>query len=83
MRNYFSVGIAPPCSFCKSSDETSLHSRYECNSLKLYDVVILSLLMPGTAIFGMMEQLILNKNRLLKNHILFIFKLYVHNFHEK
>ena len=65
---------------------------YQCNSIKFlcneliilfHDLLILSLLLPHTVIFGITDNFPLTKNRLLKNHILLVFKVCIYNSCEK
>ena len=85
-------GIKPPtlCSFCNLYDETLYHIFYGCDRVKCLwsDLVqcfqnnlILPTLTPQAAIFGFLDSAnndsIFENNKVLSNHILLIFKLYV------
>ena len=84
------------CSFCNLCDKTRLHIFYECDSIKclwsdlvhyFQNSLVLPILTPQTAIFGFLDSTNsdynLKKNKLLINHILPIFKLYVYRSREK
>ena len=79
-------------SFCVLTDETSLHLFYECKSIKLlwnsyawhfYDVLVLPLLTSQTALVGISNEFAIDKNKLLKNHILLVFKLHSYSSQKK
>ena len=89
---YCGITNNPFRSFCESTDETPLHSFYEATQSNRYgtscacffhDALILPLLTPQTAIFGITDKFTLAKNRLLKNHILLIVRPYIYNSREK
>ena len=78
---------SPLCSFCKHENETTLHIFYSCNStrrlrsqIKLFleANLILSYLLPQTAIFGFLDEPD-NQNFVLLNYLLLLFKLNVYN----
>ena len=84
-----SIVNSPLCSFC---GEALLNLFYECKLIEslwnqlcifFHEVFIFPLLTPQTAIFGATDKLTLDENRLLKNHIPLIFKLYIYISHEK
>ena len=87
---FFGVKLSPLCFFCNLCDETPLHIFYEYDSIKYFwsDLVqyfqnsfVLPILTPQTAIFGFLHSTNSDynskKNKLLINHILLIFKLYM------
>ena len=84
------------CSFCNLCDKTRLHIFYECDSIKclwsdlvqyFQNSLVLSTLTPQAAIFGFLystnSDYNFKNNKLLINHILPIFKLYVYRSREK
>ena len=84
------------CSFCNLCDKTRLHIFYECDSIKclwsdlvhyFQNSLVLSTLTPQAAIFGFLDSTNsdynFKNNKLLINHILPIFKLYVYRSREK
>ena len=92
----FGIKSSPLCSFCNLCDETPLHIFYECDSIKclwsdlvhyFQNSLVLPILTPQTAIFGFLDSTNsdynFKKNKLLINHILLIFKLYVYRSREK
>ena len=92
----FGIESSPLCSFCNLCNKTPLHMFYECDSIKCLwsDLVqffknslVLPTLTPQTAIFGFFDstksEYNFKKNKLLINHILLIFKLYVYRSREK
>ena len=92
----FGIKSSPLCSFFNLCHEIPLHIFYECDSIKCFrsDLVryfqnslVLSILTPQTAIFGFRDpknnDYNFKKNKLLINHILLIFKLYVYRSREK
>ena len=85
----FKKVISPLCSFCKSEDETPLHLFFECTltqnlwkqlSSFCRQRLNIPTLTPQSAIFGFYEPQ--NKNEILINHLLLIFKLYLYNARE-
>ena len=92
----FGIKSSPLCSFCNLCDETPLHIIYECDCIKclwsnllqyFQNSLVLLTLTPQTAIFGFPDSTNsdynFKKNRLLINHILLIFELYVYRSKEK
>ena len=92
----FGIKSSPLCSFCNLCDETPLHIFYECDSIKclwsdlvqyFQNSLVLSTLTPQAAIFGFLystnSDYNFKNNKLLINHILPIFKLYVYRSREK
>ena len=92
----FGIKSSPLCSFCNLCDKTPLHIFYECDSIKclwsdlvhyFQNSLVLPILTPQTAIFGFLDSTNsdynFKKNKLLINHILLIFKLYVYRSREK
>ena len=90
------IKLSPLCSFSNLCDETPLHMFYECDSIKclwsdlvhfFQNSLVLPILTPQTAIFGLLDSTNsdynLETNKLLINHILLIFKLYVYRSREK
>ena len=84
------------CSFCNLYDETPFHIFYECDRVKFLwselvqcfqNTLILPTLTPQTAILGILDSVSNNSffenNKILINHILLIFKLYVYKSREK
>ena len=76
----FGIKWSPLCSFCNLRDKT----LYECDHIKslwsdlvqyFQNSLVLPTLTPQTSIFGFLD---FKKNKLLINHILLIFKLYVY-----
>ena len=61
------------------------NNKFDTRKLETYDhdVLILPLLTPQIAIVQITNKFTLNKNRLLKNHILLNFKLYVYSLRKK
>ena len=90
----FGIKSSPLCSFCDLCDETSLHIFYERDSIKclwsdlvhykIQNSFVLPILTPQTAIFSFLDSknshFNFHKNKLLINHTLLIFKLYVFRF---
>ena len=87
----FGIKSSPLCSFCNLCDEEPLHIFYECNSIKclwsnlvhyFQNSLVLPILTPQTAIIAFFDSTNsdynFKKNKLLINHILLIFKLYVY-----
>ena len=87
----FGIKPAPLCSFCNLCDETIFHIFYECDRIKclwsdlvqyFQNSLVLPTLTPQTAIFRLLNSTNsdhnFKKNKLLINHILLIFKLYVY-----
>ena len=92
----FGIKLSPLCSFCNLCDETPLHIFYECDSIKclwsdlvhyFQNSLLLRILTPQTAIFGFLDSANsaynFKKNKLLINHFLLIFKLFVSRSREK
>ena len=92
----FRIKPSPLCSFCNLYDETPFHTFYECDRFKCLwpDLVqyfqnnlISPTLITQTAIFVLLDSAkndsIFENNKVLGNHILLIFKLYVYKFREK
>ena len=92
----FGIKPSPLCSFCNLYDEIPYHIFYECDRVKCLwsDLVqcfqnnlILPTLSPQTAIFGFLDSVnndsIFENNKVLNNHILLIFKLYVYKSRKK
>ena len=92
----FGIKWSPLCSFCNLCDKTPLHIFYECDSIKclwsdlihyFQNSLVLSIVTPQTPIFGFLDSTnsdcSFKKNKLLINHILLIFKLYVYRSREK
>ena len=92
----FGIKSSPLCSFCNLYDETPFHIFYECDCVKLLwselvqcfqNTLILPTLTPQTAILGILDSVSNNSffenNKILINHILLIFKLYVYKCREK
>ena len=90
------IKSSPLCSFCNLCNETPLHIFYEWDSIKclwsdlvhyLQNTLVLPILTPQTAIFGFLDctnsDYNFKKNKLLINHILLIFKLYLYRSREK
>ena len=84
------------CSFCNLYDETPFHIFYECDRDKclwsdlvqcFQNTLILPTLAPQTAILEILISVSNNSffenNKILINHILLIFKLYVYKSREK
>ena len=89
----FGIKSSPLCSFCNLCDETPLYIFCECDCIKFLwsDLVqyfqnslVLPTLTPQAAIFGFLDftnsEYIFKKNKLLINHILLKFELYVYTF---
>ena len=92
----FGIKSSSLCSFCKLCDKTLLYIFYEHDSIKclwsdlvhyFQNSLVLPILTPQTAIFGFLDSTNsdynFKKNKLLINHILLIFKLYVYRSREK
>ena len=92
----FGIKPSPLCSFCNLYDETPFHIFYECDRVKFLwselvqcfqNTLILPTLTPQTAILGILDSVSNNSffenNKILINHILLIFKLYVYKSREK
>ena len=92
----FGIKLSPLCSFCNLCYETPLHIFFECDSIKcswsdlvhyFQNSLVLPILTPQPAIFGFLDSINsdynFKKNKLLINHILLIFKLYVYRSREK
>ena len=92
----FGIKSSPLCSFCNLYDKTPFHIFYECDRVKLLlselvqcfqNTLILPTLTPQTAILGILDSVSNNSffenNKILINHILLIFKLYVYKSREK
>ena len=91
----FGIKSSPLCSFCNLYDETPFHIFYECDRVKFLwsdlvqcfqNTLILPTLTPQTAILGILDSASNNsffENKILINHILLIFKLYVYKSREK
>ena len=86
MLNRFGISNTSLCSFCNIEDETPLHLFYGC--LKTQDLwkelqdylkqdIVLPHLIPQSAIFGFLD--IQQKEYILINHLLIIFKFYVYS----
>ena len=85
----FGLKETSQCSFCKLKDETVIHLFVECsivnnlwNKLRLYfsDCIDIPALMPQSAIFGYIDT---ERDTLLINHLLLIFKCYIYKSREK
>ena len=83
---------SPLCSFCNLCGETPLHIFYECDSIQclwshlvhyFQNSLVLPILTSQTAIFEFLDSTNSDYNKLLINHILLIFKLYVYRSREK
>ena len=77
---------SPECSFCKCEEETTIHFFYICRKTQALWMQLASHLnrhlnllhlTPQTAIFGFVD--ISNKDYLIVNHLLLLFKYYIHN----
>ena len=92
----FGIKSSPLCSFCNLYDKTPFHIFYECDRVKLLwselvqyfqNTLILPTSTPQTAILGILDFVSNNSffenNKILINHILLIFKLYVYKSREK
>ena len=92
----FGIKSSPLCSFYNLYDETPLHIFYKCDGIKclwsdlvqyFQNSLVLPTLTPQTAIFRLLNSTNsdhnFKKNKLLINHILVIFKLYVYRSREK
>ena len=92
----FGIKSSPLCSFCNLYDETPFHIFYECDRVKFLwselvqcfqNTLILPTLTPQTAILGIFDSVsnnsFLKNSKILINHILLIFKLYVYKSREK
>ena len=92
----FGIKSFPLCSFCNLYDETPFQIFYECDRAKFFrsqlaqcfqNTLILVTLIPQTAILGILDSASNNSffenNKILINHILLIFKLYVYKSREK
>ena len=92
----FGIKSSPLCSFCNLYDETPCHIFYECDRVKFLwlelvqcfqNTLILPTLTPQTAILGILDSVsndsFFENNKILINHILLIFKLYVYKSREK
>ena len=86
----------PLCSFCNLNDETSFHIFHKCDCVKFLwselvqcfqNTLLLPTLTLQTAILGILDSVSNNSffenNKILINHILLIFKLYVYKSREK
>ena len=94
--NIFGINSSPLCSFCNLCDVTPLHIFYECGIIKclwsdlihyFQNSLVLPILTPQAAIFGFLDSTNSDYNfkkiKLLIDHILLIFKLYVYRSREK
>ena len=92
----FGIKSSPLCSFCNLFDETTLHILYECDRIKclwsdlvqyFQNSLVLPTLTPQTASFGFFDPTNsdhkFKKNKLLINHILLVFNLYIYGSREK
>ena len=88
----FGIKSSTLCSFCNLCNDTPLHIFYECNRFKclwskLSKYLVLPTLTPQTAIFRFLDftnsDSKFKKSKLLINHILLIFKLYIYRSSEK
>ena len=92
----FRIKPSPLCSFCNLYDQTPFHIFYECDRIKFLwselvqcfqNTLIVRTLTPQTAILGILDSVSNNSffenNKILINHILLIFKLYVYKSREK
>ena len=92
----FEIKSSPLCSFCNLFDETPLHILYECDRIKclwsdlvqyFQNSLVLPTLTPQTASFGFLDSTNsdhkFKKNKLLINHILLVFNLYIYGSREK
>ena len=92
----FGIKSSSVCSFCNLCEKTPLQIFYECDCIKclwsdlvhyFQNSLVLPILTPQTAIFGFLDSTNsdynFKKNKLLINHILLIFKLYVCRSREK
>ena len=92
----FGIELSPLCSFCILSDETPLYIFYEYDSIKclwsdlvhyFQNSLVLPILTPQTGIFGFLDSTNsdynFKKKKLLINHILLIFTLYVYRSRER
>ena len=92
----FGIKSSPLCSFCNWYDENPFHIFYECDRVKLLwsdlvqcfqNTLILATLTPQTAMLRILDSVSNNwffeNNKILINHILLIFKLYVYKSREK
>ena len=92
----FGIKWSPLCSFCNLCDKTPLHIFYECDSVKclwsdlvqyFQNSLVLPTLTPQTASFGFLDSTNsdhkFKKNKLLINHILLVFNLYIYGSREK
>ena len=75
----------PLCSFCDLYKETPFHISYECDRVKclwsdlvqcFQNTLILQTLTAQTVIRGILDS-VNNNSKILTNHILLIFELYV------
>ena len=76
---------SPLCSFCKAEDETYMHFFYRCRKssilwkqLQEFFSTVLNFpsILPQSAMFGFLDDPL--EHKLLINHILLIFKNYLH-----
>ena len=92
----FGIKSSPPCSFCNLYDETPFHIFYECNRVKylwsdlvqcFQNTFIFPTSTPQTFILRILDSVSNNSffenKKIITNHILFIFKLYVYKSREK
>ena len=92
----FGIKSSPLCYFCNLCDETLLRIFYECDSIKcswsdlvhyFQNSLVLPIITQQTVVFGFFDSTNsdynFKKNKLLINHILLIFKLYVYRSREK
>ena len=93
----FGIKSSPLCFFCNLYDETLFHIFYECDHVTFLwsklvqcfqNTLILLTLTPQTAILDILDSVSNNtfffeNNKILINHILLIFKLYVYKYREK
>ena len=77
---------SPECSFCKCEEEATVHLFHSCRKTKalwtqltshLNRHLNLPYLTPQNAIFGFLD--ISNKDYLIVNHLLLLFKYYIYN----
>ena len=92
----FGIKSSPLCFFCNLYDETPFHTFYECGLVKclwsnlvqrFQNNLILPTLTPQTPIFGFLDSAnhdsVFESNKVLSNHTLLIFNLYVYKSREK
>ena len=92
----FGIKLSPLCSFSNLYDKTPFQISYECDRVKFLwselvqcfqNTLILPILTPQTVILGILDfksnNSFFENNKILTNHILLIFKLYVYKSREK